>query len=43
MLEDRLDAWVSALHRWIVKRVGQSLLLLQGDEDLRDDDSGAGG
>lgn len=25
-------------HRWLVRRLGESLLLLRGDEDLRDDD-----
>jgi pimeloyl-ACP methyl ester carboxylesterase len=34
MLAERIDPWVTALHRWIIKRAGDSLLLLRGDEDL---------
>jgi hypothetical protein len=37
MAEERLDAWSSALHRWIIRRAGKDLLLLRGDEDLRED------
>lgn len=37
MLEERIDAWMTQLHRWIVKRAGEGLLLLRGDEDLREE------
>ncbi|HZR83458.1 MAG TPA: alpha/beta hydrolase family protein [Candidatus Binatia bacterium] len=37
MVDDRIDAWTTQVHRWIVRRVGQGLLILRGDEDLRDD------
>ncbi|MFM8409239.1 MAG: alpha/beta hydrolase, partial [Alphaproteobacteria bacterium] len=33
----RIDAWASRIHRWIVQRTGGELLLLRGDEDLRED------
>ncbi|MEW6272749.1 MAG: alpha/beta hydrolase, partial [Thermodesulfobacteriota bacterium] len=36
MLEERVDDWITQIHRWIIKRVGHGLLLLRGDEDLRD-------
>jgi len=31
------EAVVSDVHRWIVRRLGEPLLLLRGDEDLRDE------
>ena len=31
------EALVSGVHRWIVRHLGEPLLLLRGDEDLRDD------
>lgn len=37
LLEEGIDPWISELHRWIIRRVGGSLLLLRGDEDLRDE------
>jgi pimeloyl-ACP methyl ester carboxylesterase len=37
LLEEGLDAWMSELHRWIIRRIGGSILLLRGDEDLRDE------
>jgi pimeloyl-ACP methyl ester carboxylesterase len=36
MLEERVDDWITQIHRWIIKRVGHGLLMLRGDEDLRD-------
>jgi pimeloyl-ACP methyl ester carboxylesterase len=36
MLEANMDAWMSPLHRWII-RTQPELLLLRGDEDLRED------
>ncbi|MBU6281189.1 alpha/beta fold hydrolase [bacterium] len=33
----RIDAWATRVHRWIVQRLGAELMLLQGDEDLRED------
>jgi len=37
MLGGGTDAWVGRMHRWIIQRCGASLLLLRGDEDLRDE------
>jgi len=37
LLEEGLDPWMSELHRWIIRRIGGSILLLRGDEDLRDE------
>jgi hypothetical protein len=37
MLGERIDAWMTSLHRWIIRRVGASILLLRGDEDLREE------
>ncbi len=37
MLAARIDAWVSVLQRWLVRRLGPELLLLRGDEDLVED------
>jgi pimeloyl-ACP methyl ester carboxylesterase len=37
MLGDGADAWVGRIHRWVIQRCGASLLLLRGDEDLRDE------
>jgi len=37
MAEERIDVWTTHLHRWIIRRAGKDLLLLRGDEDLRDD------
>lgn len=37
MLGERVDDWVTVIHRWLIKRVGHGLLLLRGDEDLRDE------
>ncbi|MBM4265949.1 MAG: alpha/beta hydrolase [Deltaproteobacteria bacterium] len=34
MLEGEVDAWISPVHRWLIQRLGPSLLLLRGDEDL---------
>ena len=34
MLEPRPDAWMSPVHRWLVRRLGPEILLLRGDEDL---------
>jgi pimeloyl-ACP methyl ester carboxylesterase len=34
MLEGEVDAWISPIHRWLIRRLGPSLLLLRGDEDL---------
>ena len=34
---NRIDAWATRVHRWIVQRAGGDLLLLRGDEDLRED------
>jgi len=34
MLEPNPDAWLSPVHRWLIRRLGPSLLLLRGDEDL---------
>jgi pimeloyl-ACP methyl ester carboxylesterase len=31
------QATAAELHRWLVQRLGESLLLLRGDEDLRDE------
>ncbi len=36
MLEERIDAWTTRVHRWIIQRAGHGLLLLRGDEDLRE-------
>ncbi len=33
----RIDAWATRVHRWIVQRLGAELMVLRGDEDLRDD------
>ncbi len=38
MLESQPDAWISPVHRWLIRRLGPALLLLQGDEDLQEDD-----
>lgn len=37
MGEQRIDAWTTRLHRWLIRRLGSDVLLLSGDEDLRDD------
>jgi pimeloyl-ACP methyl ester carboxylesterase len=37
MLENRVDAWTSHLHRWLIRRAGEGLLILRGDEDLREE------
>jgi hypothetical protein len=37
LVEGSLDPWMSELHRWIIRRIGSSILLLRGDEDLRDE------
>ncbi|MDG2308930.1 MAG: alpha/beta hydrolase [Candidatus Binatia bacterium] len=37
MLEPNPDAWISPIHRWLVRKIGPSLLLLRGDEDLVDE------
>lgn len=37
MGEQRIDAWTSLLHRWLIRSLGSGVLLLSGDEDLRDD------
>jgi pimeloyl-ACP methyl ester carboxylesterase len=37
MLEPNPDAWLSPVHRWLIRRLGPSLLLLRGDEDLVED------
>lgn len=37
MARTRIDAWTGRLHRWLVHRLGERLLLLRGDEDLRED------
>lgn len=34
MLEPNPDAWMSPVHRWLVRNLGPELLLLRGDEDL---------
>ena len=34
MLEPQLDGWMSAVHRWLVRRMGPELLLLDVREDL---------
>lgn len=34
MLEPNPDAWMSPVHRWLIRKLGPSLLLLRGDEDL---------
>ena len=38
MLEGRPDPWLMPVHRWLIRRLGPSLLLLRGDEDLVDDE-----
>jgi hypothetical protein len=37
MAAERIDAWMTSLHRWIIRRAGASILLLRGDEDLREE------
>jgi pimeloyl-ACP methyl ester carboxylesterase len=37
LIEEGLDPWMTELHRWIIRRAGASILLLRGDEDLRDE------
>lgn len=37
MLEPNPDAWMSPVHRWLIRTLGPSLLLLRGDEDLVED------
>ncbi len=37
MLEPQPDAWMSPVHRWLIRRLGPSILLLRGDEDLIDE------
>lgn len=37
MLEPNPDGWMSPVHRWLIRRLGPSLLLLRGDEDLVED------
>jgi len=36
MLEPNPDAWMSPVHRWLIRKLGPGLLLLRGDEDLVD-------
>lgn len=38
MLEGRPDPWIMPVHRWLIRRLGPSLLLLRGDEDLVDEE-----
>jgi pimeloyl-ACP methyl ester carboxylesterase len=37
MADEGVDAWTTQIHRWIVRRIGREILLLRGDEDLRED------
>lgn len=37
LVGEGLDPWMTELHRWIIRRAGESILLLRGDEDLRDE------
>lgn len=37
MMEEPVDLWTTQIHRWIIRRAGGSVLLLRGDEDLRDE------
>lgn len=37
MLEPNPDAWMSPVHRWLIRRLGPGVLLLRGDEDLVED------
>jgi pimeloyl-ACP methyl ester carboxylesterase len=37
MLEEPWDAWMSEIQRWIIRRGGDDLLELEGDEDLDPD------